>query len=210
MILTLGFSHVHQILSCGESGLVPSCMSGGRTTGICMDPPLSVKDRDFLELFAGKAEVSRALREVTWFQNIWFSSSQHPSFPADIRPLDLAALQASLTGASMDVEDHPEFDLTSNAGFASPGLYKKTWFCVCSFLGGVPLNNDRHLSTYENSFSGNRTLSHQYGASWTFPQKIKAGAQRSSPLQSGFPGGVRTGLQILLCSVPWREETIFL
>ena len=81
------------------------------------------KDRQFLELFAGQGEVTRALRSVFWQNNV---------FPLTLFPVVLSSdlawphpmqPQVNLRGAAIDLSDDPRcFDLTSPAGFVFLGF----------------------------------------------------------------------------------------
>lgn len=82
----------------------------------CNQRYLGSKDRDFLELFAGQGEVTKALRHVAWLS----LPPLCPNSPACCSHMH-GSCEADLRGTAMDVDHHPAFDLTTPSGFVSLG-----------------------------------------------------------------------------------------
>ena len=88
-------------------------------------PPkqLRSEDRDFVELFAGQGEVTKALRHAAW---LLYPRTTAPPLPQIVNYIDtfcdFCSHQVSLRGAAIDLEHDPAiFDLTTPSGFVFLG-----------------------------------------------------------------------------------------
>ena len=82
----------------------------------CHPRYLGSEDRDFIELFAGQGEVTKALRHVAWLS----LPPLRPNSPACCSHTH-GSCEADLRGTAMDVDHHRAFDLTTPSGFVSLG-----------------------------------------------------------------------------------------
>ena len=81
---------------------------------------LLIKDRQFLELFAGQGEVTKALRNVSWF--CLFVSLHSSSQLGHLSWKQQYTAQVNLRGVAMDLTTDPRcFDLASASGFVFLG-----------------------------------------------------------------------------------------